>query len=233
MQSVFIEEKVGGRYDMWGPTFVPTPLKEVTDGADVNWSTHIVVVTKEGKKFEFSRDVVHLVGLVRDLVQDADEGCEIEVPLAEVDSETLQCIWVYLELHQRGEVEKLEVPLNGNLKDLVSEADWSYLTNTLMEGGDERKHEKLFNTAKGADFMNIESLRDLCCAAIANMFWNKSEEEVYHHFGVETPFTDEEIEAMHGDYQAYKISQCNECVDSDSNMEDAVEDDGEVSPPAL
>eukprot|EP01064_Diplonema_japonicum_P024596 TRINITY_DN351_c0_g1_i1.p1 TRINITY_DN351_c0_g1~~TRINITY_DN351_c0_g1_i1.p1 ORF type:complete len:186 (+),score=49.19 TRINITY_DN351_c0_g1_i1:49-606(+) len=177
------------------------PLTEITETKDVNWSTHIVVVTRDNKKFEFSRDVVPMVRLIQDLVQDSDEGCEIEMPLPEVDSETLQCIWEYLDQHKTADVEKLEKPLKDDLKNLVNEADWTYITTTLLEDGDEKKHEKLFYTLKGANFMNIEPLRDLCCAAIANMLRGKNEQEILDLFGITEPFTTEEEEKLYQEYE--------------------------------
>eukprot|EP01062_Namystynia_karyoxenos_P008301 TRINITY_DN1291_c0_g1_i4.p1 TRINITY_DN1291_c0_g1~~TRINITY_DN1291_c0_g1_i4.p1 ORF type:complete len:215 (+),score=117.48 TRINITY_DN1291_c0_g1_i4:87-647(+) len=178
------------------------PLREVGPDMDsVDWSKNVVLDTKDSKKLEVSRDGIKMSRLVHDLLSDSDEGQEMVVPLPEVDAETLQCIWEYLEHYQGQEPEKLEKPLKDELKNLVPEWDWKYITTSLLEAGDEKKHEKLFLTLKGANFMNIEPLRDLCCAAIANMLRGKNEQEILDLFGITEPFTPEEEEKLYQEYE--------------------------------
>ena len=52
-----------------------------------------------------------MVGLIHDLLADSEEGMQIEMQLPEVDSDTLGCVWKYLENYRNGEPEKLEKPL--------------------------------------------------------------------------------------------------------------------------
>eukprot|EP00756_Hemistasia_phaeocysticola_P042948 Hpha_TRINITY_DN16998_c2_g5::TRINITY_DN16998_c2_g5_i1::g.56266::m.56266/K03094/SKP1, CBF3D; S-phase kinase-associated protein 1 len=177
------------------------PLKEVQDVSSVDWAANIVLDTKDNKKFEVDRDAIKMSRLVHDLLSDAEEGGECTMPLPEVDSDTLNCIWDYMEHYKGQEPEKLEKPLKDELKNLVPDWDWRYVNNTLLENGDERKHEKLFLTLKGANFMNIEPLRDLCCAAIANMLRGKNETEILELFGITEPFTAEEEEKLYQEYE--------------------------------
>eukprot|EP01060_Flectonema_neradi_P013781 TRINITY_DN204_c3_g1_i1.p1 TRINITY_DN204_c3_g1~~TRINITY_DN204_c3_g1_i1.p1 ORF type:complete len:187 (+),score=46.88 TRINITY_DN204_c3_g1_i1:49-609(+) len=176
-------------------------LTELTDTSGVDWNTSLVVVTKDNKKYSLPRDSTRMVKLVQDLLTDSEDGQEVEIPLPEVDSETLQCVWDYLSNYKTGEPEKLEKPLKDDLKNLVTDFDWNYITTVLLEDGDEKKHEKLFLTLKGANFMNIEPLRDLCCAAIANMLRGKNEEDILDLFGITESFTAEEEEKLYQEYE--------------------------------
>ena len=52
-----------------------------------------------------------MVKLVQDLLTDSEEGQEVDIPLPEVDSETIHCVWSYLDNYKTTEPEKLEKPL--------------------------------------------------------------------------------------------------------------------------
>ena len=63
------------------------------------------------------------------------------------------------------------------------------------------QHEKLFYTLKAANYMNIGPLRDLCCAAIANMLRGKNEQEIYDLFNIDEPFTQQEEERLYQEFE--------------------------------
>ncbi|KAJ9436873.1 SCF ubiquitin ligase complex protein SKP1a, partial [Diplonema papillatum] len=88
-----------------------------------------------------------------------------------------------------------------DLKNLIPPVDWTYITTVLLEDGDEKKHDKVFSTLKAANFMNIEPLRDLCCATIANMLRGKNETEILSLFGILEPFTPDEEEKLFQEYE--------------------------------
>ena len=111
-----------------------SPLKELADTKEVDWKTHLVVETKDRKKvryhylhsvcpppphthththtqFSLPRDCVKMVGLIHDLLADSEEGMQVEMQLPEVDSDTLQCVWDYLEIYKHGDPDTLEKPL--------------------------------------------------------------------------------------------------------------------------
>eukprot|EP01065_Artemidia_motanka_P013791 TRINITY_DN1773_c0_g1_i1.p1 TRINITY_DN1773_c0_g1~~TRINITY_DN1773_c0_g1_i1.p1 ORF type:complete len:186 (+),score=60.90 TRINITY_DN1773_c0_g1_i1:81-638(+) len=177
------------------------PLREIQDDSQVNWAENIVLDTKDNRKFEVNRDAIMRSELVRNLLADTDPGQKCIMPLPEIDTETLHCIWQYVEWFRDRNPTKLEKPLKDALPSLVSDWEWRYVTQTLLEGGDEKKHEKLFITLKGANFMNIEPLRDLCCAAIANMLRGKTEDGFYELFGIARRFTEEEEEKLYQEYE--------------------------------
>ena len=52
--------------------------------------------------------------------------------------------------------------------------------------------EELVNLTVAANYMGINCLLDLCCAKIASMCKDKTEEEVMKTFNINEPFTEEE-----------------------------------------
>ena len=61
--------------------------------------------------------------------------------------------------------------------------------------------DDLVNLTVAANFMGINSLLDLCCAKIASLCKDKSEEEVFKIFNITEDFTDEEREKIRKDNQ--------------------------------
>eukprot|EP01009_Symbiontida_sp_KSa7_P004695 NODE_2146_length_504_cov_403.092308_g1753_i0.p2 GENE.NODE_2146_length_504_cov_403.092308_g1753_i0~~NODE_2146_length_504_cov_403.092308_g1753_i0.p2 ORF type:complete len:131 (+),score=41.70 NODE_2146_length_504_cov_403.092308_g1753_i0:37-393(+) len=94
----------------------------------------------------------------------------------------------------------LERPLKGKLDELVDDWAKAFCNETLLEGGNEKLHAKLFSTLMAANFLNCEPLRDLCCAKVADMLRGKNEQEILDMFGVTTPFTAEEEEKLYEQY---------------------------------
>ena len=52
--------------------------------------------------------------------------------------------------------------------------------------------DDLINLTTTANYMGINSLLDLCCAKIASLCKDKSEEEIFKTFNITETFTDEE-----------------------------------------
>ena len=72
----------------------------------------------------------------------------------------------------------LEKPLKAALPELLNEWDRDYVYKKLYKDGNEKEHGLLFATLLAANFLGIEPLRDLCCAAIANMLRGKTPEQI-------------------------------------------------------
>jgi len=80
---------------------------------------------------------------------------------------------------------EIEKPLKSVvLKEVTDE--WS------AEFVEEFDLDMLTNMTVSANFMEIQSLLDLCCAKLASMCKDKPEEEIFKTFGVTDTFSDEE-----------------------------------------
>ena len=57
---------------------------------------------------------------------------------------------------------------------------------------DKMSTEELVNLTVAANYMGINSLLDLCCAKVASLCKDKSDEEIYKNFNINETFSEEE-----------------------------------------
>ena len=80
---------------------------------------------------------------------------------------------------------EIEKPLiSNNLKDITDEWSADFLYKMSLE--------EIINLNIAANYMGIYCLLDLCCAKIATLLKDKSEEEVLKEFNITEPLTEEE-----------------------------------------
>jgi len=175
-------------------------MREKTSGGPVDTAQEIVLRTNDEKEFVIPRRAVRHSKVLKEILDDVDDQEETVVPLANVDSLTLEFLAPYLEYYQDKEPDPLEKPLRAPLPDLIPAWEKDYVYKCLFKDGDEKQHEPLFKTLMAANFMGIDPLRDLCCAAIANMLRGKSPEQIMEVFGITEPFTPEEERAVEEEY---------------------------------
>jgi S-phase kinase-associated protein 1 len=169
---------------------------------DVNFAEEIILQTNDKKEYVIPRSAIALSKLLNDLLQDvSDDEQQTLVPLANVDAPTFESVADYLTHYiEPLKPVAIEKPLKGPLKDLLPSWDKEYVYNKLFKGDNEKDHELLFKTLMAANFLGVEPLRDLCCAAIANMLRNKTPEQIMEVFNVKEPFTPEEERAIEQQY---------------------------------
>eukprot|EP00998_Keelungia_sp_KM082_P008431 NODE_4619_length_766_cov_49.774648_g4596_i0.p1 GENE.NODE_4619_length_766_cov_49.774648_g4596_i0~~NODE_4619_length_766_cov_49.774648_g4596_i0.p1 ORF type:complete len:205 (-),score=38.65 NODE_4619_length_766_cov_49.774648_g4596_i0:152-706(-) len=166
-------------------------FRKKADGAP-DWSNEIVVTTNDDIEFVVPKSAAVLAKVLQDILVDTDGTDETIIPITNVDAATLETVAPYLHHYADKEVKPIEKPLRAPLTDLLNEWDRDYVYKTLFQSGDEKRHECLFKTLMAANFLGIEPLRDLCCAAIANMLRGKTPEQIMEVFNVTEPFTPEE-----------------------------------------
>eukprot|EP01010_Urceolus_cornutus_P001023 NODE_1537_length_860_cov_275.087546_g1192_i0.p1 GENE.NODE_1537_length_860_cov_275.087546_g1192_i0~~NODE_1537_length_860_cov_275.087546_g1192_i0.p1 ORF type:complete len:205 (+),score=27.28 NODE_1537_length_860_cov_275.087546_g1192_i0:78-617(+) len=169
-------------------SFRKVPWRDYTD---VPWGKDIVLETNDESAYAMSREAI---GLSKLLSEDLSGGeAQTVVPLANVDAPTFESVAEYLCYYAgKAKPATIEKPLKAALPELLEDFDKKYVYQKLFNNGVEKEHAMLFNTLKAANFLGIEPLRDLCCAAIANMLRSKTPEQICQTFGVTEPFTPEE-----------------------------------------
>ena len=70
------------------------------------------------------------------------------------------------------------------LKEVTDEWSANFIEATTLE--------LLVDLTVAANYMEIQCLLDLCCAKIASMCKDKSEEEIFKTFGITETFSEEE-----------------------------------------
>ena len=143
----------------------------------------IKLVTKDGKELEITKKQAELSELLKQAINDYPK--EVSFPLNEIDEKNGEKIKEYLTHLDGVAPSEIEKPITSNdMKSLTDE--WS--ANFV----DKMPLEDLVNLTVAANYMGINSLLDLCCAKIASLCKDKSEDEIFKTFNITETFTEED-----------------------------------------
>ena len=146
-------------------------------------STTIKLVTKDGKELEITKKQADLSELLKQAINDYPK--EGSFPLNEIDEKNGEKIKEYLTHFDGVPPAEIEKPLTSNeMKNLTDEWSAGFV--------DKMPLEDLVNLTVAANYMGINSLLDLCCAKIASLCKDKSEEEIFKTFNITETFSEEE-----------------------------------------
>ena len=145
--------------------------------------SEIKIIVKEGKEISISKKAAELSELLKSAMIEYPK--EISFPLNELDEKNGELIKEYLT-HYNGEPPKeIEKPITSNdIKNLTDE--WS---STFI---DKLSVEDLSNLTVAANYMGINSLLDLCCAKVATLCKDKTEDDIFKLFKITETFNEEE-----------------------------------------
>ena len=143
----------------------------------------IKLITKEGKEIEITKKEAELSELLKAAINDNPK--ETSFPLNELDEKSAEKIKEYLN-HLNGVAPpEIEKPIISNeMKNLTDEWSSNFIDKMSME--------ELVNLTVAANYMGINCLLDLCCAKIASLCKDKSEEDIFKTFNINETFTEEE-----------------------------------------
>ena len=147
----------------------------------------ITVLTKDKKELKLKRSAAMNSALLRKQMEEMGDK-EESLTLQEVEDKIIDKLWEYLEKVDEIEIKEVEKPLTSN--DMKNETDdWSanFVDIPL---------EDLVNLTKGASYMGIRTLVDLCCAKLASMCMDKSEEEIFNVYNINETLTEEEKQRL-------------------------------------
>ena len=148
-----------------------------------NEISEIKIIVKEGKEIPISKKAAELSELLKSAMIEYPK--ETSFPLNELDEKNGELIKEYL-IHYNGEPPKeIEKPITSNdIKNLTDE--WS---STFI---DKLSVEDLSNLTVAANYMGINSLLDLCCAKVATLCKDKTEDDIFKLFKITETFNEEE-----------------------------------------
>lgn len=133
---------------------------------------------------EVPRQVAEMSVLVREMLADDDSDESPEIPLPNVQKETLAKIVEFCQHHVNDPMPEIEKPLKSqNLADSVGEWDAQFI---------DVDQSMLFSIILAANYMDLPSLLDLSCAKVASMIKGKTPEEIRRTFNIVNDFTPEE-----------------------------------------
>ena len=146
-------------------------------------SPTIKLVTKEGKEIEITKKAAELSEFLKTAINDYPN--EASYPLNEIDEKNAEKIKEYLTHFDGVPPAEIEKPLTSNeMKNLTDEWSAGFVDKISLED--------LINLTVAANYMGINSLLDLCCAKIASLCKDKSDDEIFKTFNITENLTDEE-----------------------------------------
>ena len=143
----------------------------------------IKLILKDEKKVEITKKAAELSELLKNAINEHPN--EDTFTLNEIDENTGKIIREYL-LHFNGVAPpEIEKPLTSNeMENLTDKWSADFINNIPFE--------ELVNLTVSASHMGINCLSDLCCAKIASMCKDKTDEEIFKTFNINETFTEEE-----------------------------------------
>ena len=114
------------------------------------------------------------------------------VSLAEVDEKIIDKIYEYLDHYNGQKPKDIEKPLQTNdMKNATDEWSANFVDKIPLDD--------LINLTTAASYMEISTLVDLCCAKLACMCQDKSEEDIFKVFNINETFTEDEKNKLRED----------------------------------
>lgn len=147
----------------------------------------LVLVSKDEQQFQVARFVIQMSGLIKDMLEEAEENESPNIPIPNVESRALKKVIEYCDYHWNNKADEIEKPLKGKIEDVICDFDRKFL---------EIDQELLIELIMAANYLNIKDLLDLTCAKVASMIKGKSPEEIRQMFNIENDFTPEEEEKI-------------------------------------
>ena len=142
----------------------------------------VILITNENSRFEVPRHIAEMSTLVKDMLEE-DQSEAPEIPLLNVDDITMKQVLEYCNHHHDNPAESIKKPLTDKLENLISEFDKNCIAMSIDE---------LFALVKTANYLHVQPLFELICAAIANMMRGKTAEEIRQLLHIENDLTPEE-----------------------------------------
>ena len=160
----------------------------------MNNKTHIRLISSDNQKLTIDIKSCEKSKLLKDILIDYEK--EEDLPLPEVDSETLKYIIEYLEHYKNSEPIPIEKPLKSNdIKIVLEKQPWD------LEYISKLSEESLHKLISAANYMDIYPLLSLSCCRIACELQDKPISEIQKFIGIECDMTEEQKK----EYDQYPI----------------------------
>ncbi|KRX34901.1 S-phase kinase-associated protein 1 [Trichinella murrelli] len=169
------------------------------------------VVSGDGKVFEVDLQAIQLSKTVKTMLEgslcfDGEQNIVEAIPLPNVCSAVLEKILLYCE-HHKNDVPEEEK--NVKMKEIKEETN-NEEEQINVYGREEEEEEMsewdsefldvdqstLLDIILAANYLEIKSLLDIACLAVAKMMKGKSAEEIRRTFNIKNDFTPEEEEQI-------------------------------------
>ena len=143
----------------------------------------ITLISSDSQRFEISQKAAMRSEIIKDSIE-SSRNDHIEFNVNNVKGDVLKKVVEYLEHYENEEPKLYEKPLSSsNLKECVDEWDYNYINIELDDA---------CYILSAANYLNINPLLQLTCAAVAARIKGKTTEEIRQTLHITNDFTPEE-----------------------------------------
>lgn len=144
-----------------------------------------IFIGADQRRFEVLKATAMMSKLVCAMVEDEDTENDLEIPLPNVKSDTLERIIRFCVHHETYPMKEIEKPLKSSvMKEIVPEWDAEFI--------DGLSQPDLYDLILAANYMDFAYLLDLACAKVASTLKGKTSAEIRANMGITEEFTPEE-----------------------------------------
>jgi S-phase kinase-associated protein 1 len=162
--------------------------KDAEDKA-ITTKSYIKLTPPDGVSEFVSYELANKSELIKTMMEDEEDETEQEIPLPNVPSAILKLVILFLELDIKNPLVEIEKPIKSCKMEEIVSKEYADFLDIVVIGEDK---EKLFKLILAANYLDIKSLLDLCCAKVATMIKGKNPEEIRSEFDIVNDFTPEE-----------------------------------------
>lgn len=130
----------------------------------------VTIITSDFQRIDADKSVIDQSAVINDIIEDI--GDDEPIPLPTITSKVLTKILEYCSFHN---VSHLECEVENFNREFVN-IDMDFI----------------FDLIQGANFLNIKSLLDILCTAVADLIRGKTPEQIREMFGIVNELTPEE-----------------------------------------
>ena len=142
---------------------------------------YVKIKSMEEELFEVPKSVACRSATIKNMVDDT--GLDAPVPLPSVDKTTLVKVIEYCKYHDQADTDQKP-------EDERAAWDKDFLKTRLASD------EQLFSMILASNYMDIKSLLDLTCKAVADEIKGKTPDQIRTRFNIKNDFTPEEEEEV-------------------------------------
>jgi len=166
----------------------------------VDPKTHVILQSNDSPPVEYSvsKDAAKMSKVIEDLLKDEEgEATEIKtIPCPNVTGVVLKYVAQYMEYHWNHRWKPIEKPMKLKITYYLSEWDKQFLYTDLVRNGNEREWELLAYSTMAANFLQVEDMLQLCCAAFAAILKGKKAEQIREIFNIECDFSEAQLKRI-------------------------------------
>jgi S-phase kinase-associated protein 1 len=158
----------------------------------------VTLISQDGYKETVERHIIGHMKLVTDMLDDADDDDEPQIPLNNITKDVLLKVIEFARNNWNIDEEEIEKPLKSHVEDAISNQNNINFLKSLVKEPENGKdllpeHVKLLvDLITAANYLNMSNLLNLLAAKIASLIKGKTPEQIRLMLDLEDDLTEQQ-----------------------------------------